>query len=67
MVENKNSPIISLPETVNFDALEKEVAEINQMKKRWDKASDRLFEIFKIVADHEKEYCEWKKKKGAYL
>lgn len=52
-----------MTETVNFDSLEKEVAEINEIKKAWDKAFDRLLEIFKIISEHEKEYYEWKNQK----
>jgi hypothetical protein len=48
---------------VDFDALEKEMAELNEKKKAWDKAWERVYEIWGIVATHEDEYLEWKKEK----
>ena len=51
------------PENIDFDALEKEMAELNEKKKAWDKAFDRVWEIWGIVAKHEDEYYEWTRKK----
>ena len=48
---------------IDFDALEKEMAELNEKKKVWDKAWDRIWEIWSIVTKHENEYCEWRKSK----
>lgn len=49
---------------VDFDALEKEMKEINKKKKAWDKAFDRACEIWRIVSKHENEFYEWKRKKN---
>ncbi|MFA5307615.1 MAG: hypothetical protein WC365_09260 [Candidatus Babeliales bacterium] len=47
----------------DWDALEKEMAECNEKKKAWDNAWDRVWEIWKICAKHEKEFWEWHNKK----
>lgn len=48
---------------IDFDALEKEMAELNEIKKAWDKAWDRVWEIWGVVSANQKEYEEWKSKK----
>jgi len=48
---------------IDFDALEKEMAELNEKKKAWDKAFGRAYEIWGILAKHEDEYYKWKRKK----
>ncbi|MDD5240023.1 MAG: hypothetical protein PHH61_06210 [Candidatus Nanoarchaeia archaeon] len=52
---------------IDFDALEKEMAELNETKKAWDKAWDRVWEIWGIVAKHEAEYYEWKRKREVQI
>jgi hypothetical protein len=48
---------------IDFDALEKEMAELNEVKKAWDKAFDRAWEIWGIVSKNQDEYYKWQKKK----
>jgi hypothetical protein len=43
----------------DWDALEKEMAECNEKKKAWDKAWDRVYEIWGICSKHEKEFWIW--------
>lgn len=50
---------------IDFDALEKEMIELNEIKQAWDKAFNRVWEIWGIVAKHEDEYYDWKKKKDS--
>lgn len=45
----------------NWNALEKEVEEINKKKKEWDKAFDRLWEIWGICAKNEQSFWAWRK------
>lgn len=48
---------------IDWDALEKEMAECNEKKKAWDKAWDRVYEIWGICSKNEKEFWEWHNKK----
>lgn len=52
-----------MTDKVDFDALEKEIAELNEIKKAWDKACDRVIEILDIVSKNEEQYQKWKHKK----
>jgi hypothetical protein len=48
---------------IDWDALEKEMAECNEKKKAWDKAWDRVYEIWGICSKNEKEFWIWHNKK----
>lgn len=48
---------------IDWDALEKEMAELNEKKKAWDQAWPRVCEIWGICSKNQKEFWEWHKKK----
>jgi len=54
-----------MSKTLNFAALDKEFTELDKKRRfhqqKADKAFDRMWEIWGIVAKHQKEFYEWKR------
>ena len=44
---------------IDWDALEKEMYEINEKKKAWDKAWNRCYEIWGICSKNEISFWKW--------